>query len=138
MYRLQEGEYLNDTIIELGLKLVSRLDNSYDTILMYFFSRRMIESLASGSAEKAILASEIHVFNSFFYKKLTAKPAKPEKFVTSISSMSNIADSSRLNRKPGSNESTSAPQDSYSSVRRWTTKSNLFDKKYIIVPINEQ
>ena len=28
--------------------------------------------------------------------------------------------------------------DSYQSVRKWTTKFDLFKKKYIIVPINEQ
>ncbi|PBK97821.1 cysteine proteinase [Armillaria gallica] len=79
--RLKPGEYLNDNLIELGLKMWhSRLEK-----------------------ENPELANEIYVFSSFFYKKLSVKNA----------------------------------DEGYNAVRRWTSKTNIFAKKYIIVPINE-
>ncbi|KAF8630950.1 hypothetical protein AX17_005306 [Amanita inopinata Kibby_2008] len=79
--RLDPGEFLNDTIIEFGLKLWHR------------------ELEASNPA----LAKQVHVFSSFFYKKLNKKNF----------------------------------EEGYESVRKWTSKINLFEKKYIIIPINE-
>ncbi|KAJ7140225.1 hypothetical protein C8R43DRAFT_892836, partial [Mycena crocata] len=80
--RLKPGEFLNDTLIEFGLKL-----------WLYGLER-----------EKPELAKEIHIFSSFFYKKLNKKN----------------------------------PQEGYESVRKWTSKFDLFQKKYIIIPINEK
>ncbi|KAJ7643968.1 hypothetical protein FB45DRAFT_896539 [Roridomyces roridus] len=79
--RLSPGEFLNDTLIEFGLKL-------------------WLQELEKTNPE---LVKQIHVFSSFFYKKLTNKGAK----------------------------------QGYESVKKWTSKFNLFDKKFIIVPINE-
>ncbi|KAF5382633.1 hypothetical protein D9615_003013 [Tricholomella constricta] len=79
--RLQPGEFLNDTLIEFGLKL---------------WLRRLEESNPE-------LARQIHVFSSFFYKKLHQKNM----------------------------------DEGYESVRKWTAKIDIFSKKYIIVPINE-
>ncbi|KAK0503878.1 hypothetical protein EDD18DRAFT_479754 [Armillaria luteobubalina] len=80
--RLKPGEYLNDNLIELGLKMWhSRLER-----------------------ENPELANEIYVFSSFFYKKLSVKNA----------------------------------DEGYNAVRRWTSKTDIFAKKYIIVPINEK
>ena len=31
-----------------------------------------------------------------------------------------------------------SPEEGYNSVRKWTSKFDLFQKKYIIVPINEK
>lgn len=31
-----------------------------------------------------------------------------------------------------------SPEDGYKSVRKWTSKFDIFTKKYIIVPINEK
>ncbi|KAI0695754.1 hypothetical protein C8T65DRAFT_584023, partial [Cerioporus squamosus] len=81
--RLDPGQYLNDTIIEFGLKV-------------------WLEGLRKDQPE---LAEQVHVFNSFFYKKLVTKK--------------NVA-------------------DTYASVRKWTSKVDIFSKKYIIVPINEK
>ncbi|KAJ7625371.1 hypothetical protein DFH06DRAFT_1481403 [Mycena polygramma] len=79
--RLAPGEFLNDTLIEFGLKL-------------------WLQDLEQKDPE---LVKQIHVFNSFFYKKLNKKN----------------------------------PMEGYESVRKWTSKIDIFDKKYIIVPINE-
>ncbi|KAF5369360.1 hypothetical protein D9758_002595 [Tetrapyrgos nigripes] len=81
--RLEPGEYLNDTLIEFGLRLWHRELEETDPDL----------------------AKRIHIFNSFFYKKLSAKKSNPE--------------------------------EGYQSVRRWTSKFDLFKKDFIIIPINE-
>ncbi|TFK40643.1 hypothetical protein BDQ12DRAFT_462220 [Crucibulum laeve] len=79
--RLQPGEFLNDTLIEFGLKLWLReLERSHPE-----------------------LVKQIHVFSSFFYKKLNKRKT----------------------------------EEGYETVRKWTSKFDIFDKKYIIVPINE-
>ncbi|THV05196.1 cysteine proteinase, partial [Dendrothele bispora CBS 962.96] len=80
--RLDPDEYLNDTLIEFGLRLWHR-------------------ELEETNPE---LAGQVHIFNSFFYKKLMAKKSLEE---------------------------------NYQSVSRWTSKIDLFKKKFIIVPINE-
>jgi Ulp1 family protease len=79
--RLNHGEFLNDTLIEFGLKL-------------------WLADLHQSNPE---LASQVHVFSSFFYKKLSTK----------------------------------IPEEGYNSVKKWTSRFDLFQKKYIIVPINE-
>ncbi|KAJ6501078.1 hypothetical protein C8R47DRAFT_970452, partial [Mycena vitilis] len=79
--RLEPGRYLNDNLIEFGLKL-------------------WLQDLVRDNPE---LAAQIHVFNSFFYTKLT--------------------------------EGSSIGFD---RVRTWTSRFDLFAKKYIIIPINER
>ncbi|KAJ3717112.1 hypothetical protein C8R42DRAFT_588068, partial [Lentinula raphanica] len=80
--RLLPNEYLNDTLIEFGLKL-------------------WLHELAAVDPD---LANQVHIFNSFFYKQLNKKNF----------------------------------QDGYQSVRRWTSKFDIFSKKFVIVPINEK
>ncbi|KAI1794794.1 hypothetical protein LXA43DRAFT_939951 [Ganoderma leucocontextum] len=80
--RLDDGQYLNDTLIEFGLKL-------------------WLDDLRKSDPETA---EQVHVFNSFFYKKLSGKKEFAE---------------------------------AYPSVRKWSSKVDIFSKKYIIVPINE-
>ncbi|EIN12536.1 hypothetical protein PUNSTDRAFT_97302 [Punctularia strigosozonata HHB-11173 SS5] len=79
--RLKPGEFLNDTLIEFGLK---------------FWLNEL-------RAKDPDLADQVHVFSSFFFKKLDNRRA----------------------------------EDGYSSIRKWTSKVDIFKKKYIIVPINE-
>ncbi|TFY58329.1 hypothetical protein EVJ58_g6479 [Rhodofomes roseus] len=79
--RLDDGCYLNDTLIEFGLKLW----------------------LADLKEKDPSFAEQVHVFSSFFYKKLNVKDK----------------------------------DEGYQSVRKWTSKVDLFQKKYIVVPINE-
>ncbi|KAF7314463.1 ULP-PROTEASE domain-containing protein [Mycena kentingensis (nom. inval.)] len=81
--RLDPGQFLNDTLIEFGLKHVP-----------------LFLDLEKNQPE---LAKQIHVFSSFFYKKMNKKSF----------------------------------QEGYNSVAKWTAKFDLFEKKYIIVPINE-
>ncbi|KAF9649915.1 cysteine proteinase, partial [Thelephora ganbajun] len=79
--RLQPGKYLNDTLIEFGLKL-------------------WLNDLRDCDPE---LADQIHLFSSFFYKKLAIK-----------------------DKRAG-----------YESVRKWTSRVDVFSKRYLVVPINE-
>ncbi|KAG9088693.1 hypothetical protein FRC06_001909, partial [Ceratobasidium sp. 370] len=82
LLRLEPGEFLNDTLIELGLKL-------------------WLNELRTTHPE---LVDQIHVFNSFFFKKLDSGRGRP---------------------------------CDYNSVKKWTSKIDLFKKRFIIVPINE-
>ncbi|KAF9960473.1 hypothetical protein BGZ72_006855 [Mortierella alpina] len=52
--RLDDGEFLNDTLIEFGLKYAH----------------------ANVELKNAALANQIHVFNTFFYQRLNTKPTK--------------------------------------------------------------
>ncbi|KAJ1030266.1 hypothetical protein NDA16_001177 [Ustilago loliicola] len=79
--RLQDGQLLNDTVIEFGLKFIHGCIRDRDPDLV----------------------DSIHIFNTFFYKLLSA---------TTV-------------------------ENSYRKLRKWTTKVDLFSKKYIVVPINE-
>jgi Ulp1 family protease len=58
---------LNDTLIEFGLKYVNLYDKVFDDI---DFCRLWLADLQETNPE---LASQVHVFNSFFYKKLSTK-----------------------------------------------------------------
>lgn len=80
--RLQPGEFLNDTLIEFGL-------------------RYWMESLKESNPT---LAEQIHVFSPFFYKKLKNKDT----------------------------------QAGYNAVKKWTSKVDIFQKRYLVVPINEK
>ncbi|GAA5854949.1 hypothetical protein JCM9279_003583 [Rhodotorula babjevae] len=55
--RLRDEEFLNDTLIEFGLKRIIK----------------SIEERDQGLPDDAKLAPQIHVFNSFFYKQLSSK-----------------------------------------------------------------
>ncbi|CAE6443039.1 unnamed protein product [Rhizoctonia solani] len=80
--RLEPGEFLNDTLIELGLK-------------MWLNDLRL---------KDPALVDQIHIFSSFFFKKLDAGRGKG---------------------------------CDYNSVKKWTSKFDLFSKRFIIIPINE-
>lgn len=80
--RLRDGEFLNDTIIEFGLK--HRLLKLRDT--------------------NPSLYDSIYLFNTFFYRQLTKSKRHDE---------------------------------NYAQVRKWTNKIDIFSKKFIVIPINE-
>ena len=70
------------------------------------------------------LFQQVHVFSSFFYKKLTEKEgyAHLSRFI--------LRELTTVGRRNKGNP--------YESVKKWTSKFNLFNKKYIILPINEK
>ncbi|WWD22107.1 hypothetical protein CI109_106596 [Kwoniella shandongensis] len=84
--RLQEGEFLNDTLLEFGLRYVmDQLDEE--------------------------MRQNVHLFNSFFYDKLSNKSKKS---------------------KP-----TESSWSAYDSVKKWTKGKDVFSKSFVVVPINE-
>ncbi|GAA5963991.1 hypothetical protein JCM3765_007830 [Sporobolomyces pararoseus] len=94
--RLNDDEFLNDTLIEFGL-------------------RKAMEDVKKADEERPDdqkIAPLTHVFNSFFYKKLSSGKQTKEAM--------------KLQRF--------AP---YALVEKWTKKFDLFEKKYIVIPINE-
>ncbi|KAF9986982.1 hypothetical protein BGZ65_005489 [Modicella reniformis] len=82
--RLDDGEFLNDTLIEFGLRY----------------------ALLNAETKNPSLAGQVHIFNTFFYQRLVAKPAK-------------------------------GVSNPYEAIKNWTAKVDIFSKKYVIVPINE-
>jgi Ulp1 family protease len=98
-FRLEEAEYLNDTLIEFGLKY-------------HWFD---LDDEAAAPAGKKLKREDIHIFNSFFYKKLSVR------------------------NKPGYKEANpnGLSWPAYETVKKWTNKVNIFAKKMLIVPINE-
>ncbi|CAO3679978.1 unnamed protein product [Umbelopsis ramanniana] len=84
--RLDDGEFLNDNIID-------------------FYMKWILDQLQKRDPE---LAKQVHIFNSFFYKRLTQR--------------------NRNSRKE---------ETVYDRVKKWTAKMNLFDKSYVFIPINE-
>ena len=65
--RLRPGEFLNDTLIEFGLRYAP---SSFSASLPQLSFRYWHEKLTGTNPE---LAKQVHVFNSFFYKKLSHK-----------------------------------------------------------------
>ena len=63
-----------------------------------------------------------HVFSTYFYNRLTTRP-KPQK-----NKLHPVED----------NQNLTAAEKRYERVKRWTKKVNLFEKDFILVPINEQ
>ncbi|XP_041352228.1 sentrin-specific protease 6-like [Gigantopelta aegis] len=93
LFCLNEGEFLNDVIIDFYLK--------------YLY----LEKLSETDRKK------IHIFSSFFYKCLTQKQPRnslPE----------DVAKKSPAVRR-------------HSRVKTWTRHADLFEKDFILIPINE-
>jgi Ulp1 family protease len=66
--RLQPDKYLNDTLIEFGLKYVST--DCQAPLTKDHHHRLWLNDLRDRDPE---LADQIHLFSSFFYKKLAIK-----------------------------------------------------------------
>lgn len=71
LQRLDVGEFLNDTIIEFGLKYWIHYDSSKLYLLGPF--RLWHQEVAESNPQ---LAEQIHVYSPFFYKKLDQKKKK--------------------------------------------------------------
>ncbi|XP_046553939.1 LOW QUALITY PROTEIN: sentrin-specific protease 6-like [Haliotis rubra] len=93
LYCLNEGEFLNDVIIDFYLK--------------YLFIEKLSEEDRSRT----------HIFSSFFYKRLTQKQAR--------------------NSMPEDVAKLPAMIRRHTRVKTWTRHVDLFEKDFIIVPINE-
>jgi len=70
----------------------------------------------------AEVREKTHIFTTYFYKRLTTRPTNKNK-----NRPHPVEDDPNL----------SAAEKRYDRVRKWTKKVNLFDKDFIVVPINE-
>ncbi|XP_018569684.1 uncharacterized protein LOC108909755 isoform X2 [Anoplophora glabripennis] len=93
---LAQDQFLNDVIIDFYLKF-------------------LVENLPNDQKQK------VHVFSTFFYKRLTTKPTK----------------ASRKCQPAELDPSLSPAQKRHARVKTWTKKVNLFEKDFVVVPINE-
>ncbi|XP_030302935.1 sentrin-specific protease 6 isoform X2 [Calypte anna] len=91
LHCLNEGEFLNDVIIDFYLKYL------------------VLEKLKKEDADR------IHVFSSFFYKRLNQRERR------------NIPETSNL----------SIQQKRHGRVKTWTRHVDIFEKDFIFVPLNE-
>ncbi|KAF2356454.1 Ulp1 protease family C-terminal catalytic domain [Trinorchestia longiramus] len=93
---LEEESFLNDVILDFYLKwlLQSRLSEEQ--------------------------RNKVHLFSTFFYKRLTCKPKKMRRHHP-------IEDDPKL----------SAAEKRHARVKSWTKSVDIFDKDFIIIPINE-
>ncbi|XP_051868814.1 sentrin-specific protease 6 isoform X2 [Pristis pectinata] len=91
LYCLKEGEFLNDVIIDFYLKYL------------------VLEKIKQQDADR------IHIFSSFFYKRLNQRERRsiPESVTLSL------------------------PQRRHARVKTWTRHVDLFQKDFVFVPINE-
>ncbi|KAK6187615.1 hypothetical protein SNE40_005598 [Patella caerulea] len=93
LYCLNDGEFLNDVIIDFYLKYL------------------LLEKLSEKDKQRT------HIFSSFFYKRLTHRLPKMSESTADI------------NKQPHVKR--------HSKVKTWTRHVDLFEKDFIIVPINE-
>lgn len=117
--RLKPGEYLNDTLIEFGLKRVycSTL-STHGTYLSQIVVER-----AGGKATRTRRAS------AYFQFVLLQEAEQQEK----VCYRAYLPTTSFLILLPITSDAAA-----FETVRKWTSKFDIFQKKYIIVPINEQ
>ncbi|XP_006835856.1 PREDICTED: sentrin-specific protease 6 [Chrysochloris asiatica] len=91
LHCLNEGEFLNDVIIDFYLKYL------------------VLEKLKKEEADR------IHIFSSFFYKRLNQKERR------------NLHETTNL----------SIQQKRHGRVKTWTRHVDIFEKDFIFVPLNE-
>ncbi|KAL4706533.1 hypothetical protein ACJJTC_015731 [Scirpophaga incertulas] len=86
-----------------------------DVIIDFYLKYLVHDVLTHGQREKT------HIFSTFFYKRLTTKPSKVNK-----------------SSNPHEWDSSLTPaQKRHARVKTWTKNVNIFDKDFIVVPINE-
>ncbi|VVC99429.1 unnamed protein product [Leptidea sinapis] len=86
-----------------------------DVIIDFYLKHLVHDVLTHAQREKT------HIFSTFFYKRLTTKPSK-------------------INRSSNPHEwdsSLTPAQKRHARVKTWTKNVNIFDKDFIVVPINE-
>lgn len=83
-----------------------------DVIIDFYLKYLYLEHLKDDEREKT------HIFSTFFYKRLTTMPSR-----------------SRPDKDAAKQ---TAAQKRHSRVKNWTKNVNIFEKDYIVIPINEQ
>lgn len=90
-------------------------DQFLNDVIIDFYLQHLVLNLPPEEQEK------IHVFSTFFYIRLTTKPIK----------------ASRRSQPAELDPSLTPAQKRHARVKNWTKKVDLFDKDFVIIPINE-
>jgi len=106
---LEAEQFLNDVIIDFYLKFLQHADDPWKICGGRFKSIKEV-------------MARTHIFTTYFYKRLTTRPSNNNKVKAHP-----IEDNPNL----------SAAEKRYERVKKWTKKVNLFEKDFIVVPINE-
>ncbi|EFA03603.1 hypothetical protein TcasGA2_TC013691 [Tribolium castaneum] len=90
-------------------------DQFLNDVIIDFYLKYLLLNLPKERQDK------VHIFSTFFYKRLTTKPLK----------------ASRKSQPTEIDPNLSPAQKRHSRVKTWTKNVNIFEKDFIIVPINE-
>ncbi|KAJ2515720.1 hypothetical protein GGI11_003678 [Coemansia sp. RSA 2049] len=113
--RLYSGEFLNDTIIE-------------------FYLRYIGEGMRKSDPE---LYEQCFFFNSFFFKKLSQR-TKASSVAAGTGGSPAKTPTTNAELDPNRSAAPANPVEAvYKQLKKWTANVELFEKKYIFVPINE-
>jgi sentrin-specific protease 7 len=86
-----------------------------DVIIDFFFKWLQFDHMSEKDRDRT------HIFSTFFYKRLTMRPPIQKNKLHPVEDDVNLT----------------AAQKRYARVKRWTKQVNIFDKDFIVVPINE-
>ena len=86
-----------------------------DVVIDFFFKWLQFHKLNEIDRDRT------HIFSTFFYKRLTTRPPKQKNKLHPVEDDLNI----------------SPAEKRYARVKRWTKKVNIFEKDFVVVPINE-
>ncbi|CAG9825310.1 unnamed protein product [Phaedon cochleariae] len=90
-------------------------DQFLNDVIIDFYLKYLVANLPDEQKPK------VHVFSTFFYKRLTTKPTK----------------ASRKSQPAELDPTLSGPEKRHARVKNWTKNVNLFEKDFVVVPINE-
>ncbi|CAB3221398.1 unnamed protein product [Arctia plantaginis] len=91
-------------------------DQFLNDVIIDFYLKHLVHDVLTHSQRE-----KTHIFSTFFYKRLTTKPSKVNK-----------------SSNPHEWDSSLTPaQKRHARVKTWTKNVNIFEKDYIVVPINE-
>lgn len=106
--RLREGEFLNDSLEDFGLKkIISELDD-----------RAKLRHAKEGGS-RCDISSRTHVFSSFFFKKLSIKSQTK----ISVGNPCELQEAGKV-------------WEPFEGVSKWTRNVDVFEKDFLIIPIN--
>jgi len=88
-----------------------------DVIIDFYLKYIQNETFASLDG----MMARTHIFTTYFYKRLTTRPPNSKTKAHPVEDNPNL----------------SAAEKRYERVKKWTKKVNIFEKDFIIVPINE-
>ncbi|KAG7299477.1 hypothetical protein JYU34_016438 [Plutella xylostella] len=91
-------------------------DQFLNDVIIDFYLKHLVHDILTPSQRE-----KTHIFSTFFYKRLTTKPSKVNR-----------------NSNPHEWDSSLTPaQKRHVRVKTWTKNVNIFDKDFVVVPINE-